>query len=75
MLFRETPSSWAHRWHSGLVLVGRDVELDHLVALLDEAQAGRSAVLRLVGEPGIGKTALIEAVASLAHPEAFTWPR
>ena len=28
-------------------------------------------MLRLVGEPGIGKTALIEAAASLAHPRGF----
>src|SRR5438034_4663388 len=41
------------------MLVGREAErlaLDHLLA---DARVGRSGVLGLVGEPGIGKTALL----------------
>jgi DNA-binding CsgD family transcriptional regulator len=42
------------------VLVGRAAERAALDRLLAEARAGRSAVLGLVGEPGIGKTALLD---------------
>lgn len=39
-------------------LVGRAAEMDRLVAVLDEATAGRGGVVLLAGEPGIGKTRL-----------------
>src|SRR5262249_14873187 len=48
------------------MLLGRTAEritLDHLVA---SARAGRSEVLVLHGEPGVGKTALLEDVARSA---------
>jgi DNA-binding CsgD family transcriptional regulator len=48
------------------VLLGRDRELDALERLLAEARAGRSAVLALVGETGIGKTALLAEAARRA---------
>src|SRR4051812_17148259 len=41
-------------------LRGRDAELAALNALLDAARAGRSGVLVLRGEAGVGKTALLE---------------
>ncbi|MDX8152653.1 LuxR family transcriptional regulator [Patulibacter brassicae] len=44
-------------------LLGRDAELRRLDALLDRAADGRSAAALLVGEPGIGKSALLRAVA------------
>jgi ATP/maltotriose-dependent transcriptional regulator MalT len=43
-------------------LVGRQVELSALDALLDAAGAGERAVAVVSGEPGIGKTALIGEV-------------
>jgi DNA-binding CsgD family transcriptional regulator len=49
------------------MLLGRDEErlaLDHLLA---EARQGHSGVLALVGEPGIGKTMLLEYAAERAH--------
>ena len=42
------------------VLLGREQERLAIDRLLAEARAGRSGVLALVGEPGIGKTALLE---------------
>jgi DNA-binding CsgD family transcriptional regulator len=50
----------------GLMLLGRTAE-QHLVdQLLDQARGGRSAVLVLRGEPGIGKTALLEYALAAA---------
>ncbi len=47
------------------MLVGRDAERFALRRLMADARTGRSGVLALVGEPGIGKTALLgEAAAS-----------
>jgi DNA-binding CsgD family transcriptional regulator len=42
------------------VLYGRDLEQDRIGALIDAARASRSGALVLRGEPGIGKTALLE---------------
>jgi DNA-binding CsgD family transcriptional regulator/tetratricopeptide (TPR) repeat protein len=49
------------------VLAGRRAECSRLDQLLAEAQEGRSAVLVLRGEPGIGKSALLEYVAGRAN--------
>jgi DNA-binding NtrC family response regulator/predicted ATPase/class 3 adenylate cyclase len=40
--------------------VGRERELATLHALLGQVQAGRGQVVRLVGEPGVGKTRLLD---------------
>lgn len=45
-------------------LVGRAAERARIDALLDAARAGRSGALVLRGEPGIGKTALLEHAAA-----------
>ncbi|UNB53849.1 LuxR family transcriptional regulator [Mycolicibacterium sp. YH-1] len=50
----------------GGVLLGRTPEQQHLAGLLSEAQTGRSGVLIVRGEAGIGKTALIDSVLSHA---------
>jgi DNA-binding CsgD family transcriptional regulator len=42
------------------VLYGRDVERARIGALLEQARASRSGALVVRGEPGIGKTALLE---------------
>jgi DNA-binding CsgD family transcriptional regulator len=42
------------------VLYGRDTERARIGALLEDARASRSGALVIWGEPGIGKTALIE---------------
>jgi predicted ATPase len=46
--------------------VGRDREVAELVAALEDAIAGRGRRFLITGEPGIGKTWLVEHVAALA---------
>jgi ATP/maltotriose-dependent transcriptional regulator MalT len=41
-------------------LVGRDAELAALVAALDDARAGRSRLVLVSGEAGVGKTRLVD---------------
>ena len=48
------------------MLVGRDAELLHLERLLAGVRTGASAVLVLRGEPGVGKSALLEGAAEAA---------
>src|SRR5579859_2238278 len=48
------------------MLLGRDRERQEIERLLAHARLGRSAALGLVGEPGIGKTALLDLAAELA---------
>lgn len=57
--------------------VGRHHELDVLTEHLDEALAGRGSLVLVAGEPGIGKTALADRIASDArHRGALTlWGR
>ncbi|HVE64097.1 MAG TPA: AAA family ATPase, partial [Mycobacteriales bacterium] len=47
-------------------LVGRDAELTILRIALDAARAGRGGVVELVGEPGIGKSRILEELAAHA---------
>lgn len=49
------------------VLLGREQERLAIDRVLAEARAGRSGVLALVGEPGIGKTALLEHTVQSAE--------
>ncbi|MDA0164363.1 LuxR C-terminal-related transcriptional regulator [Solirubrobacter ginsenosidimutans] len=53
---------------SGRTLVGRERERDALDRLLDGVRAGRGGVLVIHGEPGVGKTALLEYAVE-AGPE------
>jgi AAA ATPase domain len=54
---------WAYRHR---VLHGRDAERARLAALLDDARAGRAGTLLLHGEPGVGKSALLEDLVANA---------
>ena len=47
-------------------LVGRDEEIARLAELVTAAAAGRSGVLVVEGDPGMGKTALLDAARGLA---------
>ncbi|MEA2474079.1 MAG: hypothetical protein QOE06_1994, partial [Thermoleophilaceae bacterium] len=47
--------------------VGRDRELDELRAALAQAHDGRGGVFMVGGEPGVGKTTLVEMVAGDAE--------
>jgi DNA-binding CsgD family transcriptional regulator len=55
------PSSWP-----GRILVGRERELEAFGSFLDET-ATRGGSLVVSGEPGVGKSALLEAAAARAH--------
>src|SRR5207244_11783778 len=46
--------------------VGREQELKQLQAAYDSVVSGQGALLAVVGEPGIGKTALCEQLATYA---------
>src|SRR5689334_4300096 len=48
-------------------LVGRDDELAILAGLLREAARGRGSAVLIEGEPGIGKSALVQAAAAQAR--------
>ena len=48
-------------------LVGRDLELARLTTDVEAAAAGRGAAVAVIGEPGIGKTALVSAIAMRAQ--------
>ncbi|MGH3861868.1 ATP-binding protein, partial [Actinokineospora sp.] len=58
-------------------LVGRDAEVSRLTDLLDAAQTGRGGGAVLLGEAGIGKSSLADAVAAQATARGFTvaWGR
>ena len=53
------------------MLVGREAELDRIDAMLAGARAGDGGVLVLTGEPGVGKSALLDAVAARARGMRF----
>ncbi|HEY2310807.1 MAG TPA: AAA family ATPase [Gaiellaceae bacterium] len=48
------------------MLVGREVERARIDALLEAGRRGRTGTLVFVGEPGIGKTALLEEAVACA---------
>ncbi|WP_394555090.1 AAA family ATPase [Agromyces sp. MMS24-JH15] len=48
---------------SALTLLGRGTELDRIRGLVASARNGRGGALLVRGEPGIGKTALLDAAA------------
>jgi AAA ATPase domain len=55
-----------------VALIDRTREFSVLTGLLEGAQAGNSAAMVLQGEPGIGKTALLEAVSGSADAQGMT---
>lgn len=53
-------------------LIGRDVELQRMLASLDQACSGAAQLLRLVGEAGIGKSRLVnEFITRIGCEERF----
>jgi DNA-binding CsgD family transcriptional regulator len=48
-------------------LLGRDRECEVLNRLIDGVRGGRGGVLVVHGEPGVGKTALLESAAQTGH--------
>ena len=56
--------------HAALSLVGRETELAQLHAFLERARDGQRQLVFVTGEPGIGKTALVEAFLSQIDGDA-----
>src|SRR5687768_7433941 len=72
------PRSGALSWAEMVVQVhatlrGREIERARLEELLKAVRAGQSAALVLRGEPGIGKTALLDSAAE--HVEGYRFLR
>src|SRR5262245_54233328 len=61
------PSSEGVFGGKSAALVGRDAELARLGALFHDASTGHRQVVFIEGEPGIGKSAIVEAFAQTAH--------
>ena len=60
-------SSWCMVTRSrGVALLGRSGEIEALGRLLATAREGRSGVLVMVGDPGVGKTAVLEHLVESA---------
>jgi tetratricopeptide (TPR) repeat protein len=53
-------------------LVGRQTEMAKLAACLDEVQTGRSRIVIIEGEAGIGKSRLVEALRQLMLERGLT---
>lgn len=51
---------------TGIRLVGRDDELVRIGRVLEQARSGTSQVLALAGEPGVGKSVLVERAVEMA---------
>ena len=58
---------------TALPLVGREAVLTRLHEALALARQGQRQVLLLTGEPGIGKTAVIEAFAAQVSTAPMVW--
>ena len=58
-------SEQANRWRTSQTLFGRDDELQQLAQMLDGVEGDTRALL-LVGEPGIGKSALLAHASAIA---------
>src|SRR5436305_7028170 len=58
----------AHGPIVGDAFVGRSGEIAELEAALEQATAGRGSLVILTGEPGIGKTRLLDELALRAEP-------
>ncbi|MDD4307358.1 MAG: tetratricopeptide repeat protein [Thermoplasmata archaeon] len=52
-------------------LFGRDEELAFLGKILEKASAGQGSAVIISGEPGVGKTALVDSFADLADSAGF----
>ena len=52
-------------------LVGRQQEMQELLAALEDARAGRGRLVMLAGEPGIGKTRIAEELEIYSVDQGF----
>ncbi len=54
--------------HTGGTMIGREKHLEKLINSWKEIQAGHGELLFITGETGVGKTRLVQELASLVHP-------
>src|SRR5438552_8122842 len=57
----QSPRSAIRTQHSAIGMVGRETELEQLYGWLEKALSGERQLVFVTGEPGIGKTTLVEA--------------
>src|SRR4029077_7506236 len=50
--------------HGGVALLGREAETATLLDVVERARAGKAAIVEVCGEPGMGKTRLVEDVCA-----------
>lgn len=55
------------------MVTGRAAELRELATALAAARAGRRQLIFITGEPGIGKTTLVDAFVSMSAPTEIAW--
>jgi predicted ATPase/DNA-binding winged helix-turn-helix (wHTH) protein len=67
----EHPTTLAVRTHYAAPMTGRDAALARLHMAWDRACAGQRRLCWLAGEPGIGKTTLVDHFAASLGPVAF----
>ncbi len=60
-------------WQLTTPLVGRELELAQLHQWLEKALSGERQLVFVTGEPGIGKTALVETFLARMAAEGETW--
>jgi len=56
-----------------VTLVGRDDEVDQLVGLWEDAKQSKSHVVLLSGEPGVGKSRVLQALMSHVAADSHAW--
>ncbi len=67
--------AWGKSPDVGSEIVGRDHELTRVRTLLEATRAGATTTLVVEGEPGIGKTTLLEAAERMATGFRCLWVR
>src|SRR5712692_3335834 len=67
------PPLTTDHWQPTTPLVGREAELVQLHGWLEKALRGERQVVLVSGEPGIGKTTVVEAFLSRAAPRTNIW--
>jgi predicted ATPase/DNA-binding winged helix-turn-helix (wHTH) protein len=68
------PVPWASSLkHRAANLIGREVELRQLHGWLQKALSGERQIVFVIGEPGIGKTALVEAFLQQVASDQGVW--
>jgi MoxR-like ATPase len=70
---RAEPRETDHRSRSrdAAAFVGREREMEALLTGLEDATSGRGRLFVLAGEPGIGKSWLVDELASAARMRGF----